>query len=231
MKKIIILVVFTLSLIANSYAQNGSSIVGGINFSTFYDEEDNGWSPGISFGIRKNIYLINNFDLNVEIFYSITGGNLKNKAIGPYGDYSERIYFHDIKARVGYIEIPLSIEYRIHKINNSEISLLLGYFLAIPLFDLSLINKNKYLFTFDFNNPEHKNYIFEYYPNDQSGFGIGNNDYEQNHGLILGLKTNIHNYFIELRYRRDLESIGYIATISRVNKKPHSMSILIAMHL
>ena len=44
------------SLISNSQAQNGWSIAGGVNYSSFYDEEDNGWIPGISFGIGNNEY-------------------------------------------------------------------------------------------------------------------------------------------------------------------------------
>ncbi len=230
MKKLCVVLFFLMSSF-NLLAQNEWSIVLGINYSSFYDEDNNGWIPGASIGFEKDWQLIDNFGLNLQIIYSIKSGELTEKVIGPYGYYEQDLYLYNITARVGYLEIPISLKYEFYSTSTLGTSILMGYFISFPINDYTDKEKTKYLFTYDPENPEHKHLSFEYYPMDQSGFGLFKEGNRLNQGLILGVAFQIRNYIIEIRYTRYLVEMGYVDEISTINKRIHSFNLMFGINL
>ncbi len=215
----------------NINAQNTWSLKGGINYSTFWDDHNKSAIAGISVGVSRYWSIENRIGIVLEINYTEKGGILNNKAIGPYQVVPQIIYTYNIETSVGFLEIPISLEYDLIKNRKWVLKFYPGIFLSFPIVDNSELTQRLYYFTYDPDNPEHRSYNFEYYYYDASGFGIWNEDRKQNWGLILGTKIKYINYFLEVRYTFDLEALGFVNRISRINKKLHSIRALVGINL
>jgi hypothetical protein len=229
--KTIILNIATIIFIQGVFAQNQWSAHIGINYSTFYDDTQSNWLPGLNIGFEKDWGILEDLSLQLQLMYSIKGGILTEKLIGPYGDFIQDIYLNDIIVRVGYLDIPLSFNYQFYTERNWNVSLLLGYFINIPIADYSKIEKTKFMFTYDPDNEDHQKIKFEYLPFDQSGFGIFNEKYKLNQGIRLGLRLILQDYIFTLIYNKDLTHVGYVDTISIIDKHIHTITFIFGIYL
>ena len=228
------ILLFTFIIFANTmstYAQNPLSIKAGIIFSTFYDEKNSGWIPGISISFNKYWRLNNRFSIGSEINYFQKGGIINNVIKAPYDSFSpERLRYFDIHALVDFLQIPLYIKYKLLNYWEIEYNIFTGYFIAIPLVDRSEYKFSGEYKQYDPNNIDDRNYIFEYYDNEEWS-GPLSGGYKLNKGIEFGFLAIYNKYYLEIKYTRDLQVFGEIESVSSINKRTHIISIRLGMKL
>jgi len=229
MKNITLTSIILLFLTINLNGQNPVSIKAGITYSTFYDEENNGWILGYSICINKYWELTEKFDIGSEINFVQKGGILEDIFTAPYySDMPERLPLFDINTLVHFIQIPLLFKYNFLSKWNLKFDIFTGYFVALKIGDWS---KRKYsgdYLQYEPDNLEDNINYFEYYSNEYwSPIGSGLN--RLNNGIELGLIANYNNYYIEFKYTRDLRVLGEIKSLSYINKRSHVFSILLGI--
>lgn len=222
------LILFSITI--NINAQKPGSIKAGINYSTFYDEKNNGWMPGFSISLNKYWQLTDRFSIGSEFNYCQKGGIIRNKFKAPYySDKQERLRYFDIHARIGFLQIPLLIKYKFYNKWKIEFNVFAGYFIAIPVTDLSELKFNGDYKQYDPDNLDDRNYNFEYYDNEEWS-GPFSGSYKLNKGIELGVSATYSIYYLEIKYTRDLQVFGEIESVSSINKRTHIFNILFGMN-
>ena len=142
----------------------------------------------------------------------------------------ERLFSFVIHALVDFLQIPSFLKYNFINKWNIEFDVFAGYFVAIPVVDTTQLKMKDYYKEYNPNNPEDRNYPFEYYDSDEHWFGIRTGGYKLNKGIELGILINYNKYYIELKYTRDLQVYGAVYQISSINKRTHILNILLGMN-
>lgn len=232
MKNTILTSIILLFLTIHLNGQNPVSIKAGFIYSTFYDEENNGWVPGYAISISKYWQIAERFDIGSEINFVQKGGILEDKFTAPYySDMPERLILFDINALVHFIQIPLLIKYNFLNKWKIKFDIFTGYFIALPISDRSELKFTGDYKQYDPDNPEVQINYFEYYQNEAWSGPILSGLNKLSNGIELGILANYNNYYLEFKYIRDLQIFGEIEAISNINKRTHLFSILLGIKL
>lgn len=175
MKRIIAVAVLAITLSGVVYSQNQFGIKGGVNFANLAVDEDeideNNTKAGITFGIMNRTNFEGILGFQAELLYTQKGA--KYKIAGT-----------TVNANLGYLELPLSLQFRIL---GSPLSVYAGGYAAYLL-------SAKYKYESNLFSG-----VIEY--NDRDGF----NDFD--YGILAGLNLDLGAVLISGRFTRGAQDV------------------------
>ena len=145
--------------------------------------------------------------------YSQRGAILKSRTIKPYlpQDPTES-YYWDIKGMIGYLEIPIMLQYKFLLSKEVSVSPLIGIDLSYPKKDLTDLNKKKY---YSIEYPAVHNYDTPYDYRFQQESTFGNNDRQIIY--TIGLRFQYQRFGLELKYYLNNTNIYEFDRLDKIN--------------
>jgi len=224
-KKISLCFLFLFVFSIKAFSQNKWEIKGGPNYTYFDDAKSSSPKVGLSLGVARIFKLNNYFSISGEVNFVTKGAILEQRAVIPYAVEKQNSYSWDIHGFIGYLELPLFIEYSFPISNIYELTLFMGPSYSIPMLDFTKFNKKDFIEVYDPNNPSGMNYDYNF--EQESGFGNNTSRFIFN----LGFDVSFTNYFIELRYVLDNREFYNFNNLSEVSEKLNSFYILFGIKL
>lgn len=208
-------------LTQSSNAQEYWIIKGGFNYSRL-QKIDNQPFYSYSIGIERKIQILSFFSINPEILWSGQGGTIKNKPVWSESFYGGSLYRFDINIERGSMDLALVPEFLLYESNDFAISLrpypsfhTEGYG-DHDLKEIELININD-------SEIDWANFNFEYRQGDFEHFPF---DFRTGWSLNMAITVSYERYIVEVRYMRNLHSIGQVAQLYPLKHKLHSIHFL-----
>lgn len=126
-----------------STAQSKFRFTIGPTISYFLDAENSSPKIGLAIGFKKDFNLYQKLGLSAGINFASRGAILENRTIAPYsGEPSEEAFYWDIHGMIGYLEIPLIIQYAIPVTQKVKLTPLLGPVFSFRIKDLTHFEKS-----------------------------------------------------------------------------------------
>jgi len=114
MKKLFLIFSVLTFLFNYSPAQSKFQFMIDPTISYFLDAKNSSPRIGLAIGFRKDFRLYKRLALSAGINFASRGAILENRTIAPYSsEPSEEVFYWDIHGMIGYLEIPLIIQYTI----------------------------------------------------------------------------------------------------------------------
>jgi hypothetical protein len=226
-KNTIIKITIGLLLFNILIAQTGTSIKAGFTLSSF---DKDGFHPvyGIIFGPGYQWSISNELSLAGELLYLNRGGILKRTGVDYSCCYYKNVYQYSLRCLLGYIDIPLLIQYRLPFFNDMEFQIYTG-----SSFSLSIIDKSKEKDRQDLYSTEVE--ITEFYPCTDGGCYAEDNVYcsLRNSGISFnfGFKVIWKKYLLDIRYSRDLIGIRRVYCTDLDYIKANALQVMLGIFI
>ncbi len=206
----------------NVFPQSNWELKSGLNYTNFIDAINSSPKLGFTLGMSRKFKLYNKFSISAEADFALKGAILEKRKIEPYAGNLEKqdAYSWDIHGYIGFIEIPVLIDYSFPVNNRINFSIFIGPTYSIPLIDFSKFKKIDFIEEYDPNNPSGTDYDYGYWQ--ESGFGNNTSSLLLN----LGFDISYDTYIFECRYVLDKRDIYYFSNLSTVYESMNTFQFL-----
>ncbi len=219
MKNAIFLLMFI--LLSSVHAKDKYRIGVGATLSYFVNAENSAPLAGYLLRAEIRLYRFRNLSIYSGIGYSVRGALLRHRTIAPSAPFPMKAYYWDIYCRIGYLDLPFSLNVSIPITSKFHIGLLFGMSFAFPLKDLSDFKRLEFfdIYELDIDNPEKYDFSFE----QESTFR--RNLFRKFYGMGLLFRYNL--YGIKIIYHSDKLKEYYIDSMWRIPYQMRSFLIVL----
>ncbi|MBD3224258.1 MAG: outer membrane beta-barrel protein [Caldithrix sp.] len=220
-KTIFLVLVISLSPL---FAGNHFGIKGGINTSTFYDDDDSAFLRGYSYGINYEYSFMEHYYIGTGLYYSKIGGWLKNKVL--IVEHLETLGRIDIRASAGYLIIPLNVGYLLNVKKNYLFKVYTGYSYLFPFIDYTY-RDDKYVINDSIDPDSNIDYDFRSIGRGESVFPTGK---YANSAINLGAAMVYKRYCLDLSMHYQMDDFGTFDNLSKIKKSLITFEMLLGLY-
>jgi len=208
--------VFTFNFEGNNYVN------GGLTISKFKYAENAEPLTGYTIGIERDLHIYKPAYLSFGLNYNTRGALLKHRAIAAYATFPMPSYYWDIYAKIGYIEIPLYLRFKIPERSKFSLNLFFGISLAYPWKDLTKFKQKEFIEIIELPDYDYSKYDYTF--EQESTFG----DNQKRFIYPIGVQVQYQRVAIRFLYIIDNTKIYYHDSIYGFPFKMNTFNVIMS---